>query len=59
MFGIRFLYYGVMSIPAGFLVERFSEKPLMIVAFVAGKLGSFSFAVFPERRSEIIRAIER
>lgn len=42
-----FIAYGVMSIPAGFLVERFTEKPVMLSAFVAAMLGSISFALFP------------
>jgi fucose permease len=42
-----FIAYGVMSIPAGFMVERFGEKPVMIVSFLAGTLGSLSFALFP------------
>src|SRR4030081_3294672 len=42
-----FIAYGVMSIPAGFFVERFSEKPVMIAAFLAGAVGSLSFALFP------------
>src|SRR5215470_18426571 len=42
-----FIAYGVMSIPAGFLVERFSEKPVMICAFVGATLGSISFALHP------------
>src|SRR6266446_6619209 len=42
-----FIAYGVMSIPAGFLVEQFTEKPVMIVSFVAATLGSLSFALFP------------
>jgi MFS transporter, FHS family, L-fucose permease len=42
-----FIAYGVMSIPAGFLVQRFSEKPVMIWAFIAAMLGSLSFALFP------------
>jgi fucose permease len=42
-----FIAYGVMSIPAGFLVQRFSEKPVMIWAFVAATVGSLSFALFP------------
>ena len=42
-----FIAYGVMSIPAGFLVERFSEKPVMIAAFLAGTAGSLSFAFHP------------
>lgn len=45
-----FIAYGVMSIPAGFLVERFREKFVMIVAFLAGTLGSLSFALFPQYR---------
>lgn len=42
-----FIAYGVMSIPAGFLVERYTEKPVMIAAFLAGTIGSLSFALFP------------
>ena len=42
-----FIAYGIMSIPAGFVVERFGEKPVMISAFVAATLGSISFALFP------------
>src|ERR1700680_3201769 len=42
-----FIAYGVMSIPAGFLVEKYGEKPVMIAAFLAGTVGSLSFAVHP------------
>src|SRR5260370_21832460 len=49
-----FIAYGVMSIPAGFLVERFTEKPVMLLAFLAGMLGSLSFALFPGYRLAII-----
>jgi FHS family L-fucose permease-like MFS transporter len=42
-----FIAYGVMSIPAGFLVERYSEKPVMIWAFLAAALGSVVFALHP------------
>src|SRR5258708_4326497 len=49
-----FIAYGVMSIPAGFLVERFTEKPVMVLAFFAGAVGSLSFAVFPGYRMAII-----
>ena len=45
-----FIAYGVMSIPAGFLVERFGEKPVMIAAFLAGTAGSLSFALHPSYR---------
>jgi FHS family L-fucose permease-like MFS transporter len=49
-----FIAYGVMSIPAGFLVERFTEKPVMVLAFLAGTLGSLSFALSPGYRVAII-----
>lgn len=42
-----FIAYGVMSVPAGFWVERFTEKPVMIAAFLAGTAGALSFALFP------------
>ena len=42
-----FIAYGVMSIPAGFLVDRFGDKPVMVAAFVASMLGSACFALFP------------
>ena len=49
-----FIAYGVMSIPAGFLVERFTEKPVMVLAFLAGMLGSLSFALFPGYRVAMV-----
>jgi len=49
-----FIAYGVMSIPAGFLVERFGEKPVMIVAFLAGTAGSLSFAFHPSYHVAIV-----
>jgi fucose permease len=45
-----FIAYGVMSIPVGFLVERYAEKPVMIGAFVGATLGSLSFALHPTYR---------
>ncbi len=42
-----FIAYGVMSIPAGFAVERWGEKKLMVASFVAATLGAASFAAFP------------
>src|ERR1700752_2105944 len=42
-----FLAYGVLSIPAGFLVDRFTEKPVMIASFVAALAGALSFALHP------------
>jgi MFS transporter, FHS family, L-fucose permease len=49
-----FIAYGVMSVPAGFLVERFTEKPVMVLSFLAGAVGSLSFALFPGYRVAII-----
>ncbi len=42
-----FVAYGVMSIPAGFLVERFTEKPVIVVCFMAATVASLSFAALP------------
>jgi fucose permease len=42
-----FIAYGVMSIPAGFAVERWGEKRPMVASFVAATLGATSFAAFP------------
>ena len=49
-----FIAYGVMSIPAGFLVERFGEKPVMIAAFLAGTIGSLSFAFHPTYQVAVV-----
>ena len=42
-----FAAYGVMSIPAGFLVDKYSAKLIMTSAFILALAGSFLFAVFP------------
>jgi len=42
-----FIAYGVMSIPAGFMVEKFGEKKLMIFAFVLAFAASILFAGLP------------
>ncbi len=42
-----FIAYGVMSIPAGFAVQRWGEKKLMVGSFVAATLGATSFAAYP------------
>ncbi len=42
-----FIAYGVMSIPAGFLVERWGEKTLMVISFVLCTAGALSFALTP------------
>lgn len=42
-----FIAYGVMSIPAGMLIERYSEKAVMIQAFLVAFLGALLFGLFP------------
>ena len=42
-----FMAYGVLSVPAGFLVDRFTEKPVMIASFLAALAGALSFALDP------------
>lgn len=42
-----FIAYGVMSIPAGMLVEKYKEKTTMVAAFVVAFAGALLFSVFP------------
>lgn len=42
-----FIAYGIMSIPAGFLLERFGEKRMMVSGFILAFSGSLLFAIFP------------
>lgn len=42
-----FVAYGVMSIPAGMLLERYREKAVMVTAFALAFLGSLLFATTP------------
>ena len=42
-----FVAYGVMSIPAGMLLERYREKAVMVTAFVLAFAGSLLFATNP------------
>jgi fucose permease len=42
-----FIAYGVMSIPAGMLVEKYKEKRIMISAFVVAFAGAVLFSLFP------------
>ena len=43
-----FIAYGVMSIPAGILTDRYKEKKLMVFAFGSAFLGALSFGLFPQ-----------
>ncbi len=42
-----FIAYGVMSIPAGFLVERYGEKTVMLMAFSLALCGALFFSLLP------------
>ena len=42
-----FIAYGVMSIPSGFLLEKWGEKKMMILAFLLAFSGALGFALFP------------
>jgi fucose permease len=42
-----FVAYGVMSIPAGMLLERYGAKPVLLGAFLLGFAGSLLFATAP------------
>ena len=42
-----FIAYGVMSIPSGFLLEKWGEKRMMILAFMMAFAGALIFAVYP------------
>lgn len=49
-----FIAYGVMSIPAGMLLERTREKPVMVGAFVLAFGGALLFAARPSYPTAIV-----
>ncbi|MDP9041883.1 MAG: MFS transporter [Bacteroidota bacterium] len=48
-----FIAYGVMSIPAGMLIEKYNEKKIMVAAFMVAFAGSLILAVFPNYLSAL------
>jgi fucose permease len=42
-----FVAYGVMSIPAGLMVEKYGEKTILIAAFLLAFVGALVFALIP------------
>lgn len=42
-----FLAYGVVSIPAGVLIERFGPKPVLLSAFLLNLAGALAFSAVP------------
>ncbi len=45
---VFFIAYGIMSIPSGFLMEKWGGKRMMLLAFLLAFLGAFGFALFPQ-----------
>ena len=42
-----FIAYGIMSIPAGFLSEKYSDKKLLSISFLVMVVASLLFVIFP------------
>ncbi|WP_340201423.1 MFS transporter [Ascidiimonas sp. W6] len=42
-----FIAYGIMSIPAGFLAEKYTEKLILKTSFILVALASLGFTLFP------------
>ncbi len=49
-----FIAYGVMSIPAGILTEKYGEKTVMLIAFTISFAGALLFAVYPNYIMSIV-----
>ena len=49
-----FIAYGVLSIPAGFLVESWGEKKVMLSSFAVALAGALFFALLPFYRVSIV-----
>jgi fucose permease len=41
-----FIAYAVMSLPAGLLIEKYSQKKIILAGFIAAFVAAFSFALF-------------
>ncbi|SEN14152.1 Fucose permease [bacterium A37T11] len=42
-----FVAYGVMSMPAGILLERYKEKKMLLISFAVAFCGALAFGCFP------------
>lgn len=42
-----FIAYGIMSIPAGFLSEKYSDKKLLSISFIVMMIASLLFVLYP------------
>ncbi len=49
-----FIAYGVMSIPAGIMIEKYREKPVLAASFVMAFGGALILALFPNYKTAIV-----
>jgi|YelNatPaOPRAMG01_1025707.scaffolds.fasta_scaffold10136_3 fucose permease len=49
-----FIAYGIVSIPAGILVEKYKEKKIMVAAFAVSFFGAFMLALFPNYLTAVV-----
>jgi FHS family L-fucose permease-like MFS transporter len=49
-----FIAYGALSVPAGFLVESWGEKKVMLASFAIALAGALLFGLFPVYRVSIV-----
>lgn len=49
-----FIAYGIVSIPAGIMVEKYKEKKVMIVAFIVSFIGALMLALFPNYLTAVV-----
>lgn len=49
-----YIAYGVMSIPAGMLVEKYKEKKIMMAAFALSFIGALLFSLVPDYKVYLI-----
>lgn len=49
-----FIAYGVLSVPAGFLVELWGEKKVMLVSFAVAMAGALFFSLVPVYKVSIV-----
>jgi len=49
-----FIAYGVLSVPAGFLVELWGEKKVMLYSFAVALAGALFFALLPVYRISVL-----
>jgi fucose permease len=49
-----FIAYGIVSVPAGIMVEKYKEKKVMVVAFTVSFIGALMLALFPNYLTAVV-----